>query len=149
MVSPPDHEFELRKNFGSNASRSEPSLAPRGGIKIEHLHDLRRHDALDDQLSDPVPGLHLKIQIRVVEQQDADRAPVVRVDHPRPDVDRVLPRQPGSRSCVIQSTTILLFMRHFIKHIKRNSSEGSNSSKENERTGTHRCERTSRPGSKC
>ena len=64
------------KAQSSNAGGPESSLPPDGGVEVLHLGDLRRHDHLDDHLSDVVAGLHR------VEEHSAHRAALVSVDHP-------------------------------------------------------------------
>ena len=76
---------------------SESSRTPVRGVQVLHLHNLRRGDALEDELSDAVTLLHLKVLLAVVEQDDADVAAVIVVDDARAGVDEVLPRESGPR----------------------------------------------------
>ena len=74
---------------------SESSRTPVRGVQVLHLHNLRRGDALEDELSDAVTLLHLEVLLAVVEQDDADVAAVIVVDDARAGVDEVLPRESG------------------------------------------------------
>ena len=77
------------KARSSYASEPESFLPPDGSVEVLHLGDLRRRDHLDDHLCDVAAGLHGKVRLRVVEEHEAHRATIVRVDHPCAHVGKV------------------------------------------------------------
>ena len=77
------------------AGGSETARTPVRGVQVLDLRNLRRGDALEDELSDAVTLLHLEVLLAVVEQDDADVAAVIVVDDARAGVDEVLPRESG------------------------------------------------------
>lgn len=79
------------------AGGSETARTPVRGVQVLDLRNLRRGDALEDELSDAVTLLHLEVLLAVVEQDDADVAAVVVVHDARAGIDEVLPREPGPR----------------------------------------------------
>lgn len=80
-----------------NPCGSKPSSSSNSGIQITNLDHIWSHNPLHYYLSNPITGLHLKIHIRVVEQNDADRPSVIRIDHTRSHINGVLPCQPRPR----------------------------------------------------
>lgn len=74
----------------------EPARAPHARLQLLHFHHLGRVDPLDDKLRDPVPLLHLKVCVVVVEEKHFNGTPVVGVDDARARVDEVLGGETGA-----------------------------------------------------
>lgn len=91
MFSFPQHHCHL---LGTGASK--PASTANALLELLDFDDLGGIDALEDQLGDPVAFLDGEIDIAVVEEEDLDLAPVVRVNDARTSVDEVLGGKAGA-----------------------------------------------------
>jgi len=87
----------------ANSTHSVHSRTPKPAgtadtlLQLRHLNHIRRVDALQHELGNPIALLNSEIGVGVVEQQHLDGAAVIGVDDPRARVDEVLGGETGAR----------------------------------------------------
>jgi len=88
----------LLNTWCSSPSGAIASIATNSLVEIIDNQDLRRLNLLEDELCDTHTFLHLELGIGVVEENDANIAPVIRVYDSSSHINMVLPCQARARS---------------------------------------------------
>lgn len=109
----------------SHTSGAEPTFAPLSQVQGLNLNYFWGKDLLYDQLCDPIASLHLKVNIRVVEQDNPNRVAVVSINNSSTNINGVLPCKARSWSCKLPGSHVSC-TKHSIYKIGSNEEKKPN-----------------------